>query len=136
VKTSLRAAAAAALALGLALPAGSADAGAVSWTKLVNLHGAKVQGCKMPTTKHGPWKVKVRVDARKAATAVHGSAEVDKGEHVVDGPWRTHLLQPGTMSKVHTLRVPRGKAFRLQAGLENETTGVASAGSVSAIGRC
>jgi hypothetical protein len=136
VTYTLRAAAAAVLALGLALPAGSADARAGHWTTVVRLTGAKAQACKVPTTKHGPWKVRFRVDATKATTSVRGSAEVDKGAHIVDGPSRTHWLQPGAMSKVHTLRMPRGPSYRLQVGLETDTTGVASAGSLSAITRC
>jgi hypothetical protein len=136
VTITLRAAAAAALVVGLALPAGSADARANNWTKVVNLHGAKVQACKVPTTKHGPWKIKVRVNARNATAAVHGSAEVDKGDRVVDGPWKPRLLHPGEVSKVHTMRMPRGKAFTFQGELESGTVGVASAGPASGISRC
>jgi hypothetical protein len=102
----------------------------------VKLHRAKMQACKVPTTKHGPWKVKVRVDARRATTPVRGSAEVDKGDQVVAGPRRSGLLQPGALSKVHTLRMPRGSAFTFQSGLETDTTGVASGVPASGIGRC
>ncbi len=132
----LRAAAAAALALGLAMPATYADARSNDWTTLVKLHGAKMQACKVPTTKHGPWQIKVRLDARRATTAVRGSAEVEKGDRIVDGPWRTHLLQPGSLGKTHTLPMPRGSAFTFQAGLETDTAGAASAGPASAISRC
>ena len=133
---TVRAAAAAALVVGLSLPAGAADARANHWTTVVNLHGAKVQACKVPTTKHGPWKIKVRVDARKATTAVRGAAEVDKGDHVVAGPWKPHRLQPGAMSKVHTMRMPRGPAYTFQGGLETAGVGVASAGPASGISHC
>lgn len=133
---TLRAAAAAVLALGIAVPAGSADARATTWTTLVNLHGAKMQGCKVPTTKHGPWKVRFRLKATRATTSVRGSAEVDRGDRTVVGPQRIHRLQPGSISKTHTMRVPRGAAFTFQAGLDTDTTGVASAGSVDAISHC
>jgi opacity protein-like surface antigen len=136
VTITLRAAAAAVLAVGLAVPAGSADARANNWTKVVNLHGAKVQACKVPTTQHGPWKIKVRVNATKATTAVRGKAEVDKGDRVVAGPWTPHKLQPGQMSKVHTMRMPRGKAFTFQGELDTDTVGVGSAGPASGISRC
>jgi len=136
VTTTLRAAAAAVLALGLAIPAASADARGTDWTTVVKLHRAKLQACKVPTTKHGPWKVRFRVDASRATEAVRGKAEVDKGEKVVVGPRRTGLLQPGSVSKVRTMRVPRGAAFTFQAGLQTDTTGVASAGSVDAISHC
>jgi hypothetical protein len=136
VTTTLRAAAAAVLALALAIPAASADARGTDWTTAVKLHRAKLQACKVPTTKHGPWKVRFRVDASRATAAVRGEAEVDKGEKVVVGPRRTGLLQPGSVSKVHTMRVPRGAAFTFQAGLETATIGVASAGSVAAISHC
>src|SRR4029078_4838927 len=92
-----RAAAAAVLALGLALPAGSADARAGHWTTVVRLTGAQAQACKVPTTKHGPWEGRLRLDATQATHSVRGSAEVDKGAHIVDGPSRTHWLQPGAM---------------------------------------
>jgi hypothetical protein len=138
VTITLRAAAAAGLvlAVGLAVPADSADARANNWTKVVNLHGAKVQACKVPTTKHGPWRIRVRVNARNATKAVRGSAEVDKRDRVVDGPWKPHLLQPGEVTKVHTMRMPRGKAFTFQGELESGTVGVASAGPASGISRC
>lgn len=133
---TFRAAAAAALALGLALPAGSAQARANDWTTVVKLHRAKLLACKVPTPKHGPWKIKVRVDARAATTPVRGSAQVDKGDQVVDGPWHTRWIEPGAMSPLHTLRMPRGSSFSFQAGLDTDSVGVASAGSVSAISRC
>lgn len=133
---ALRAAAAVVLAVGLAVPAASADARANNWTTVVNLHGAKVQACKVPTTKHGPWTIKVRVDARKATTAVRGSAEVDKRDLVVAGPWKPHRLQPGAMSKVHAMRMPRGSAYTFQGELETATVGVGSAGPASGISRC
>jgi hypothetical protein len=136
VTITLRAAAAAVVVVGLALPAGSADARADNWTKVVNLHGAQVQACKVPTTKHGPWKLKVRVNARNATAAVRGSAEVDKGNRVVAGPWTPRRLQPGEVTQVHTMRMPRGKAFTFQGELDNGSVGVASAGPASGISRC
>ena len=132
----LKAAAAAALTLALTGPAASADARANHWTTVIKLHRAKFQACKVPTTQHGPWKIRFRVDARRATTSVRGKGEVDKGQQVVDGPRRTGLLQPGDVSGTHTLRMPRGSAFTFQAALDSDTTGVASAGSASGISRC
>jgi len=132
----LRAAAAVALALGLALPAGSAEARANDWTTVVTLHRAELLARKVPTTKHGPWRIRVRVDARRATTPGRGSAEVDKGAQVVVGPWHSHRMRPGTLSKIRTMRMPRGSAYSFSAGLETDTTGVGSAGGVSGISRC
>jgi hypothetical protein len=136
VTGTFRAAAAAVVTLGLILPAASAQAGATDWSTVMKLHRAKLQVCKQPTTKQGPWKIKVRVDARRATTPVRGSAEVDKGDLVVSGPWKSHWIQPGAVSKVRTLRMPRGSAFTLQLGLETDTAGAASAGPLTGISRC
>src|SRR4051794_39380504 len=83
VTITLRAAAAAVLALGLAMPAASADARGHHWTTVVKVHRAKFQACKVPTTQHGPWKVRFRLDATRATTSVRGEAEVDKGDKTV-----------------------------------------------------
>jgi len=118
------------------MPAASADARGHHWTTVVKVHRAKFQACKVPTTQHGPWKVRFRLDATRATTSVRGEAEVDKGDKTVVGPQRIHRLQPGSISRTHTMRVPRGAAFSFQADLETDTTGVASAGSVDAISHC
>ena len=70
-----RAAAVAALTtLALAGSVVNAQAAGRDWKTLATTAGGKIQACKVATTDSGPWKIKLRVDARKATSQVKGSA--------------------------------------------------------------
>jgi hypothetical protein len=131
-----RAAVAAAIALALAISAGAADARANNWTTMIKVNRGKVQACKVATTKTGPWKVKLRVDARSATTAVLGSAYADKDGQALAAQWDTDWIDPGSVSAVGTLRVPRGSAYHLDAQLESEGAGSGSSSPMSSVSRC
>jgi hypothetical protein len=131
-----RAAASAALALLLCGPAASAAARGNDWQTIVKVSRGKVQACKVPTTEDGPWKVKLRVNARKATTSVRGIAQVDKNNHALDRTWKTGWIDPGQVSKVGSVRLPRGSAYTLEVGIDSGSAGSGAALSARSIGRC
>lgn len=112
-----RAVAVAALALSLSVPAiGAAQASGRHWKTLSTMEGGKLQACKVATTQGGPWKIKLRVDATKAKSRVDGSAYVVKGSDT-KGHWKSGWVARGHVSKVGTVKLPRGAAYVLNAGI-------------------
>jgi hypothetical protein len=112
-----RAAALAAITLALATPLASAHAAqGRNWKTLSEIDGGKVQACKVATTKTGPWKIKLRVDATDATTRVNGSAFVTKGDKTVDH-WKSGWIAKGHGSDVGTVKLPRGSAYSFGAGI-------------------
>jgi hypothetical protein len=119
-----RAAAVAALALTLSAPAlGAAHASGNHWKTLATTSGGKIQACKVATTDTGPWKVKLRVDARQATTAVSGTAFVTKNEKNTDQHWKSGFIGKGKVSDTGVVKLARGKAFALGAGIGTHNMG-------------
>ena len=78
--SSRAAAVVAALSIAVVAPLSGAHASGLNWKTKVVVVGAKLQLCKAETTKTGPWKVHVRVDASNAAGQVSGLATVTKND--------------------------------------------------------
>lgn len=135
VTITARAAGAAVLALILWVPTGPAQARAADWTTVSTVAHAKVQACKDPT-KDGPWKIRVRVNARNATKTVHGSAMVQKDGQRVGDKWRSGRIHPGEVSTVGTLELPRGSAYQLEVQLSSNSSGTATLGPASMVHRC
>lgn len=131
-----RAATAAVFALALAIPSGAAHARADDWTTVSKVAHAKIQACKDPTTMHGPWKIRVRVNARHATKTVHGSAMVQKNGEQLGDTWKSGRIHPGEVSKVGLLKLPRGSAYQLELQLSTNSSGAGSVGGAGGIGRC
>jgi hypothetical protein len=101
---------------------GAAQASGNTWKTLSTFNGAKIQACKVATTKDGPWKVKLRVDARGAGSKVNGSAYVTKGSDNVD-QWKSGWVTKGDVSAIGTVKLPRGSAYALNAGIATANAG-------------
>jgi hypothetical protein len=118
------------------LSTGAADAASSDWMTVTKLAGARLQACKVATTKDGPWKVKLRVNARKATRSVRGSAQVLKGSRTVGSPWQTAWISPGEVSRVGSVRMPRGSAYALDVELESDGSATGAAAPASGIRHC
>jgi hypothetical protein len=105
-----------ALTVVLTGPALSAHAAGPNWKTLVTFEGAKIQACKVPTTETGPWKVKLRVDARHATTRVSGAGYAMKDAKTLDS-WTSGWVTRGHLSSVGTVKLPQGPKSALNAGL-------------------
>jgi hypothetical protein len=118
-----RAVAVAAAAVLVTVPSlGAAHAAGNSWKTLSTFDGGKIQACKVATTKTGPWKVKLRVDAHDAKSRVNGSAWVTKsGDDVAS--WKSGWVNKGDVSAIGTLKLPRGSAYALNAGIATANAG-------------
>src|SRR4051794_15671480 len=110
-----RAVAVAAAAVAVTVPSFSAAQAAAGndWKTLSTYEGGKIQACKV-ATKSGDWKVKLRVDARKATSKVAGSAYVMKDADTVD-TWKSGWVRKGDVSAAGIVRLPRGAAYTLGA---------------------
>jgi hypothetical protein len=118
-----RAVAVAAVAVCITVPSlGAAQASGNDWKTLSTFNGGRIQACKVATTKTGPWKVKLRVDARGAKSKVNGSAYVTEGADDVDH-WKSGWVSRGDVSAIGTVRLPRGSAYALNAGLATANAG-------------
>ena len=118
-----RAVATAALTVALSASAVGAQAAGNSWKTLSTSAGGKVQACKVATTATGPWKVKLRVDATRATTRVNGSAYVYRGTKPTKQTWKSGWVAKGHVSAVGSVRLPRGKAYSLNAGIGTDNMG-------------
>jgi hypothetical protein len=117
-----RVAAVAAVAVCVSVPFGAAQASGNNWKTLSTFNGGKIQACKVATTKTGPWKVKLRVDAQGAKSKVNGSAYVTKGADQVD-QWKSGWVAKSHVSAVGTVKLPRGSAYALNAGIATANAG-------------
>lgn len=118
-----RAAAVATLAAAVTVSSfGAAEAAGSNWKTLSTFNGGKIQACKVATTTTGPWKVKLRVDASKATSKVDGSAYVTKAANEVDS-WKSGWVPKGEVSAVGTVKLPRGSAYALNAGIATANAG-------------
>jgi hypothetical protein len=124
------AAAAAALALTLSATTSAADARPRDWTTMTKVAHAKLQACKEATTPGGPWRIRVRVDATAATSIVRGSAEVWNRRGDTVRKWRSRLVHPGHVSRVGSVRLPRGSGFQLEFQLESDSAGASVLGAV------
>ena len=118
-----RAAATAVLALVVTGPALSADAAGNHFKTLSTTAGGKIQACKVATTDADPWKVKLRVDASQATTRVNGTAWVTKNGDSTGQKWKSGWVTKGHVSGIGTVKLPRGKAFTLNAGIGADNMG-------------
>jgi hypothetical protein len=108
----------AALTIALTGPALSAHAaGTNSWKTLATVSGGKIQACKTPTTKTGPWKIKFRVDARNASGRVSGVATVLKNEKSTSDKWSSGYIDRGHVSSVGFVKLPRDSKYSISAGI-------------------
>jgi hypothetical protein len=136
VRTTPRAAVVAALTLTLSTTAlGAAQASGKDWKTLSTFNGGKIQACKVATTKTGPWKVRLRVDGRKASSKVQGSAFVSKNAETVDH-WRSGWVARGDVSDVGTVKLPRGSAYTLNAGIATSQAGNGASFTAGQIRAC
>jgi hypothetical protein len=64
------------------------------------------------------------VNAIDATSMVRGSAEVrnQRGDRVGQ-KWRSGPVHPGAVTKIGSLRLPRGSAFQLEVQLESDSAG-------------
>jgi hypothetical protein len=122
MRLAARATALTALTLALVAPAVGAQAQGNHWKTLTAMEGGKIQACKMATTKTGPWKIKLRVDASTAKVRVSGSAYVAKGTKNIDH-WKSGWVAKGQVSDVGTVKLPRGSAYTLNAGISTGQAG-------------
>jgi len=117
MRFSSRAVTVAALALSLSAPAlGAAQASGNHWKTLSTIEGGKIQACKVATTKTGPWKIKLRVDATRAQSRVSGAAYVMKGTDT-KSHWMSGWVAKGHISKAGSVKLPRGRKYTLNAGV-------------------
>jgi hypothetical protein len=117
MRFSSRAVTVAALALSLSAPAlSAAQASGNHWKTLSIIEGCKIQACKVATTKTGPWKIKLRVDATRAKSRVSGVAYVMEGTDT-KAHWKSGWVAKGHISKAGSVKLPRGKKYTLNAGV-------------------
>ena len=126
----------AAVAVSVSLPSfGAAQASGNNWKTLSTYNGGRIQACKVATTKTGPWKVKLRVDAHGAKSKVNGSAFVTKGAEEVDH-WKSGWVAKGHVSAVGKVTMPRGSAYTLNAGIATADAGNGGTFTVRKIPGC
>jgi hypothetical protein len=130
-----RAAGAAVLTIALAAPAVAAHAQGNNWKTLSTINGGKIQACKVATSKPGVWKIKLRVDARHAKSRVSGAAYVTKHDDNISH-WKSGWVAKGHVSKVGTLRLHRGSAYALNAGIGTSAMGNGGSFRAGAIRGC
>ncbi len=124
-----------ALVVAVSLSAGAANAASKNWMTVTKDAGARLQACKVATT-DGPWKVKLRVNATNATTWVRGSAQVMKGSRTVGAPWKTARISAGDVSRVGSVRMPRGSAYTLDVELESDASASGALIGASGIRHC
>ena len=112
-----RAAAVSACALALTVPAVGAHAGGYNWKTLATVSGGKIQACKLPTTTNGPWKIKFRVDATRAAGKVSGVATVTKNDNNTKDKWTSGWVAKGRVSTIGTVTLPKDSKYAINAGI-------------------
>ena len=106
----------------------SADASGYDWKYVTSVAQGSLQACKLPTTKTGPWRIKLRLDARKATEPVKGSARAYKGSTALKSSWASAYIQPGKVSAIGEVRLPRGSRYhilgkvRSASGVTNSAT--------------
>jgi hypothetical protein len=122
MRLAARATAVTALTLALAAPAVGAQAQGNHWKTLSAMEGGKIQACKIATTKTGPWKIKLRVDASSAKARISGSAYVMKDTKTIDH-WKSGWVAKGHVSDVGTVKLPRGAEYSLNAGISTGQAG-------------
>ena len=109
-------------AIVLAGPAISAHASAPHFQTLATTVGGKVQACRVPTTA-ATVTIKMRVDARKASGRVSGLGSATHNGTRVGKEWDSGWVRRGHVSKVGTVKVPRGAAYALDAGIGTANMG-------------
>jgi hypothetical protein len=109
----------AAFAVVLAVPAVGADAASSGrhFETLSSVSGGKIQACRIPTKASKPVIIKLRVDATKATGKVNGLGQATKDGNPVGKAWKSGWVKQGTKSATGTVRVPRGAAYQLMAGI-------------------
>jgi hypothetical protein len=112
-------AAVAAFAVVLAAPALSANAAhkPYRFETLSSISGGKVQACRIPTAASKPVQIKLRVDATKASGRVSGVGQATRNGNPVGKGWESGWVRKGHRSSVGTVKLPRGAAYALEAGI-------------------
>lgn len=115
------------VAVSFALLASPAEA---AWTTNTTVHDAKVQVCKVK--REGGWKIKLRVDNRKADHGHYGTLFRMRGDH------RTSVkvwARRGKVSELTSLRARKGDSLETMV---SERNGVGAGGGIpiGAIARC
>lgn len=130
----------AALAVVIAGPALTATAAGnphhLHFKTIESVSGAKLQACRLHTAASKPWKVKVRVDARKSAGKVTAAAQGLHGSTPVGKGWTSGTVRRGHVSAIGTVIVPRGAAYTMSAGIGNGGMGNGGDFKVADLGRC
>jgi hypothetical protein len=116
-RTATTIAALATAGLALSGPATAAQAADTNWKTLATISGAKIQGCKVPETSAGPWKIKLRVDATKASGRVSGAAYITKNAEATDKSWKSGWVAPGHVSSLGKVQLPAGEKYGMDAGI-------------------
>ncbi len=117
MKTLSRTVTVVALAAALTGPALGASADAPHWKTLASISGGKIQGCKVPVTSTGPWKIKLRVDATHASGRVSGVGYITKNDQLTAKQWKSGWVARGAVSSVGLLKLPADAKYALSAGI-------------------
>jgi hypothetical protein len=134
MRLAARAAALAATTLALAGPMAGADAQGRHWTNLKTIDGGTIQACKVAAS-HGPWQIKVRVDAKHAATRVNGSAYISKGTSTIH-QWYSGWIAKGHISSVGTVELRRGSQYGFGASINVKGAGSGGTWRPSELNNC
>jgi len=115
----------------LALP-GAAQAAGPHWQTKATFSGSKLQVCKVKVA--GGWKVKGRVDGRKAKMKTYGSLIVTKKGQTTktwQGSARAHHL-----GKAGSVKLPSKTGYGLEFSMGNGGAGYGGTLKITKIGRC
>src|SRR3954451_8254602 len=100
-----------------------AEAGTPHWKTMVSVSGGKLQMCKEPTTRTGPWKVRVRVDGSHATRKVYAIAQVYKNKSKALDTFDAGPVTPGQLSDTGVIDLPRGQNYAVTGDIGDNTSG-------------
>jgi hypothetical protein len=127
----------AAFAIVVAGPALSADAAPkYRFETLASISGAKVQACRIPTKASKPVTIKLRVDATRASGRVSGVGQATYNGNLVGKSWKSGWVRKGHRSSVGTVKLHRGAAYALDAGIGTGAMGNGGSFKAASIRTC
>lgn len=130
----------AALAVVIAGPAFTATAASnphhYHFKSIVSISGAKLEACRLRTASPAPWKVKVRVNAKRSTGKVMAGAQGMRNGTPVRKGWASGTVRKGHVSTIGTVKVPRGSAYTLSAGIGTGGMGNGGEFKVANLRRC
>jgi hypothetical protein len=103
---------------------------------MTSINNGTVQACKVPTTSTGPWKIKLRVDARRATGKVQGLARPYKSGKELNAGWTSAYVRPGNVSTVAVVKLPRGAAYSMMIGINTGQAGNGGSFKAADFPRC